>query len=91
MALQVIGRIAQGADANTMALQYMDTLRQVGSSPSTKFVLPMEMTGIAQAIAATLGGSARAGENGGNGANRGPDSPADDGQPNFLADLDVQK
>lgn len=86
MALQVISRIAQGTDPNTMALQYMDTLRQVGSSPSTKFVLPMEMTGIAQAIAATLAPRAD-----GNGHGPTPGAPADEGQPDFLADLDVQK
>ncbi|MCI0448076.1 SPFH/Band 7/PHB domain protein [bacterium] len=42
MALQKIFEIAQGIDANTMNLQYLDTLKNLGASPSTKFVFPME-------------------------------------------------
>ena len=53
-ALQAIGQAARGIDNNTMALQYMDMLEKVGSSPSTKFVLPMELTGIAQNIAGAI-------------------------------------
>jgi regulator of protease activity HflC (stomatin/prohibitin superfamily) len=39
---------------NTMALQYMDTLRDVGASPSTKFILPMEFTGLTQQFITSL-------------------------------------
>ena len=28
-----------------MRLQYLDALKQIGASPSTKLVLPMELTG----------------------------------------------
>jgi regulator of protease activity HflC (stomatin/prohibitin superfamily) len=38
--------VARGLDANTMKLQYLETLKQVGSSPSTKLVLPMELGGL---------------------------------------------
>jgi hypothetical protein len=29
-----------------MTLQYLDTLKQIGASPSTKFVVPAELTGL---------------------------------------------
>ena len=32
-------------DENTMQLQYLETLKQVGSSPSTKLVVPMDLLG----------------------------------------------
>ena len=47
-ALSAISQQARNVDGKTMALQYMDMLEKVGSSPATKFVLPMELTGMAQ-------------------------------------------
>lgn len=44
LALTKIYEAAQGLDANTMSLQYLETLKEIGSSPSTKFVLPMELS-----------------------------------------------
>jgi regulator of protease activity HflC (stomatin/prohibitin superfamily) len=44
MALSKIFEIAKTLDANTMSLQYLDTLKQIGSSPSTKFIFPMELS-----------------------------------------------
>lgn len=41
--LETILAVAKGLDKNTMLLQYLDTLKQVGSSPSTKLVVPMEL------------------------------------------------
>ncbi len=35
---------ARGIDSKTMSLQYFDILKQLGSSPSTKFIFPMEFT-----------------------------------------------
>jgi hypothetical protein len=29
-----------------MSLQYLEALKQIGSSPATKFVVPMELTGL---------------------------------------------
>lgn len=43
-ALDKIYNIAKGIDANTLGLQYLDTLKQIGSSSSSKFVFPMEFT-----------------------------------------------
>ena len=45
-ALNKVYEVAQNVDAKTMSLQYFDTLKQLGSSPSTKFIFPMEFTGI---------------------------------------------
>jgi regulator of protease activity HflC (stomatin/prohibitin superfamily) len=44
LALSKIFEVAQGLDANTMSLQYLDALKQIGASPSTKFVVPMELS-----------------------------------------------
>jgi regulator of protease activity HflC (stomatin/prohibitin superfamily) len=54
MALQAIYGEAKNVDEKTMALQYLETLRQLGSSPSTKFVLPMELTGLMQQVTNTI-------------------------------------
>ncbi len=43
-ALDKIYSDARGIDSKTMSLQYFDTLKQLGSSPSTKFISPMEFT-----------------------------------------------
>ena len=43
-ALSEIHGVAQGVDANTMTLQYVDALKELGSGDSTKFVLPLELT-----------------------------------------------
>ncbi len=45
-ALQRIYSVAQTIDPKTMTLQYFDTLRAMGTSPSTKFIFPMEFTGL---------------------------------------------
>jgi regulator of protease activity HflC (stomatin/prohibitin superfamily) len=46
--LEAIYEEARVVDEKTLLLQYLETLRQVGSSPSTKFVLPMEVTSLMQ-------------------------------------------
>jgi regulator of protease activity HflC (stomatin/prohibitin superfamily) len=43
-ALDKIYSIAQTIDSKTMTLQYFDTLKTIGSSPSTKYIFPMEFT-----------------------------------------------
>ncbi len=45
-ALQRIYVVAQNIDANTLSLQYFDTLKQLGASESTKFIFPMEFTNL---------------------------------------------
>lgn len=42
LALGKIFEIAKGIDANTMSLQYLETLKMLGTGPATKFVFPME-------------------------------------------------
>jgi regulator of protease activity HflC (stomatin/prohibitin superfamily) len=37
--------VGQGLDRNTMQLQYLETLKQVGTSSSTKIVVPMDLLG----------------------------------------------
>ena len=43
-ALTRIFQAATGIDEKTMALQYLDALKALGASPSTKFVIPTEFT-----------------------------------------------
>lgn len=43
-ALEAIQVEAKDLDQRTMMLQYFDTLRKVGENPSTKWILPMELT-----------------------------------------------
>jgi regulator of protease activity HflC (stomatin/prohibitin superfamily) len=50
LALTKIFEAAQNVDAKTMSLQYLDALKQIGQSPSTKFVIPMEFTNLLSGI-----------------------------------------
>ncbi|MCX5776856.1 MAG: SPFH/Band 7/PHB domain protein [Candidatus Firestonebacteria bacterium] len=43
-ALESIFGAAKSIDAKTMSLQYLDTLKALGASPSTKYIFPMEFT-----------------------------------------------
>jgi regulator of protease activity HflC (stomatin/prohibitin superfamily) len=43
-ALERIFQVASTVDAKTMSLQYFETLKSLGASPSTKFIFPMEFT-----------------------------------------------
>ena len=52
-ALQQIFQVAAKVDQKTMTLQYFETLKSMGASPSTKFIFPLEFT--------TLLGSLRGG------------------------------
>jgi regulator of protease activity HflC (stomatin/prohibitin superfamily) len=52
--LQEIDTRAKDLDSKTMALQYLDTLETVGSSMSTKFVLPMEMLSMLQSVIGSM-------------------------------------
>ena len=49
--LEALYQEAKDLDDKTMVLQYLDALRAVGTSPSTKFVLPMEITGLMNRLA----------------------------------------
>src|SRR5207247_1906926 len=64
-ALSKIFEVARGLDANTMSLQYLEALKQIGSSPSTKFVVPMELSNLLSSVTGLTGKSF---SNGGDGA-----------------------
>ena len=40
------------ADQKTMSLQYLDALKQIGAGPSSKIVVPMELSGLVAGIVA---------------------------------------
>ncbi|HEX9123571.1 MAG TPA: SPFH domain-containing protein [Actinomycetota bacterium] len=65
LALSKIFQVARGLDANTMSLQYLDALKQIGASASTKFVIPMEFSTLLSSMTGLTG---RAFGNGGGGA-----------------------
>ncbi|MEI6845474.1 MAG: SPFH domain-containing protein [Candidatus Firestonebacteria bacterium] len=45
-ALENIFAAAKSIDAKTMSLQYLETLKALGASPSTKYIFPMEFTSL---------------------------------------------
>ena len=52
-ALRRILEVAGDVDNTTMTLQYLETLKQIGSSPSTKFVVPVELTSLLAGVLGT--------------------------------------
>jgi regulator of protease activity HflC (stomatin/prohibitin superfamily) len=57
LALSKIFEVAKTLDANTMSLQYLDALKQIGASPSTKFVVPMELSNLLSSVTGLTGKS----------------------------------
>ncbi|MDE2990779.1 MAG: SPFH domain-containing protein [Chloroflexota bacterium] len=55
-ALERIFVIAQQVDPNTMSLQYLDTLKSLGASPSSKFIFPLEFTRMLGALGGKVSG-----------------------------------
>jgi regulator of protease activity HflC (stomatin/prohibitin superfamily) len=49
-ALEKIFSIAQTIDQKTMTLQYFETLKVMGQSPATKFIMPMEFTSMLESF-----------------------------------------
>jgi regulator of protease activity HflC (stomatin/prohibitin superfamily) len=47
-AMTRINAVASQADSRTMSLQYFETLKEMGTGPSTKFIFPMEFTSLLQ-------------------------------------------
>ncbi len=45
-ALNQIFGAAKGIDSKTMILQYLDALKAIGASPSTKYIFPLEFTNL---------------------------------------------
>jgi regulator of protease activity HflC (stomatin/prohibitin superfamily) len=64
LALTKIYEAARGVDAKTMSLQYLEALKQLGASPSTKFVIPMEFANLAAGISGLTGRSFTDGDGG---------------------------
>ncbi len=62
-ALERIYGAAHGIDQKTMALQYLEALKALGASPSTKFVLPVELTRLLEPMTGAIRGG-MAGESG---------------------------
>jgi regulator of protease activity HflC (stomatin/prohibitin superfamily) len=50
LALEQITRAARTIDQNTLLLQYLDTRKNLGTSASTKWILPAEVTGLAKEV-----------------------------------------
>jgi regulator of protease activity HflC (stomatin/prohibitin superfamily) len=61
--LQRIYETASGVDSNTMALQYLEMMKQLGAGESTKWIIPMDLSQIAGPMGVAIEGLA-----GGNGA-----------------------
>jgi regulator of protease activity HflC (stomatin/prohibitin superfamily) len=55
-ALEAIFNSAKAVDQKTMTLQYFDTLKSLGASPSTKYIFPMEFTSMLENF---IGGRAK--------------------------------
>ncbi|MCH8225270.1 MAG: SPFH/Band 7/PHB domain protein [Chloroflexi bacterium] len=61
-ALEKIYQVASTVDSKTMSLQYFETLKSLGASPSTKWIFPMEFTSM---LGNFLGGSSGSSQQGG--------------------------
>ena len=62
-ALDRIYQVANVVDAKTMSLQYFETLKSLGESPSTKFIFPMEFTSMLQPFLGLGGGNQQQNDN----------------------------
>ncbi len=50
VALDKIFSVAKTVDSKTMTLQYLDALKTIGTSPSTKYIFPLELTNMLKPI-----------------------------------------
>jgi regulator of protease activity HflC (stomatin/prohibitin superfamily) len=66
-ALNKIFEVASTVDEKTMRLQYLDALKQVGASPSSKIVVPMELSGLVATFTALAEAASTNGSNVGDG------------------------
>jgi regulator of protease activity HflC (stomatin/prohibitin superfamily) len=84
--LEKISTVGRGLDPTTMRLQYLETLKDVGTAPSTKIVVPMELGGLLSGILGQLPPqSSNAPENGHGELRPGPPATAPGG-PGELGD-----
>jgi regulator of protease activity HflC (stomatin/prohibitin superfamily) len=61
-ALDKIYQVASTVDSKTMSLQYFDTLKSLGESPSTKWIFPMEFTNMLSPFLGMATGNQRQGD-----------------------------
>jgi regulator of protease activity HflC (stomatin/prohibitin superfamily) len=66
LGLQRIFEVAARVDANTMALQYLETLKGLGEGASTKWIIPMDLASVAGPLASALTGTGQDGGRRGN-------------------------
>ncbi len=64
-ALERIYAAARTIDQKTMLLQYLDALKVIGASPSTKYIIPAEFTQMVGPLTAGLGAAIAAGSGSG--------------------------
>jgi len=57
LALERIFQAASQVDQKTMAIQYLEAFKALGQSPSTKYIIPLEMTQLADSFRVFLEGS----------------------------------
>ena len=76
LALSKINESASQADARTMQLQYLDALKQVGVSPSSKVVVPLEISGLVGAVTAVAEAASANGGSSDDGGKTPPPMPA---------------
>jgi regulator of protease activity HflC (stomatin/prohibitin superfamily) len=62
LALEKIFSAAKIVDSKTMMLQYFDTLKQMGASPSTKFIFPLEFVNLLKPLTGLAEQAAKAAE-----------------------------
>jgi regulator of protease activity HflC (stomatin/prohibitin superfamily) len=58
-ALTALFQSARSVDSNTMMLQYLEALKQIGASPSTKYIFPMEFTSLIKPLTTLANGNAK--------------------------------
>jgi regulator of protease activity HflC (stomatin/prohibitin superfamily) len=62
LALDKINEMANHADPRTITLQYLEALKALGASPSTKWIIPTEFAALAAPLAAFARGGGEDGE-----------------------------
>jgi regulator of protease activity HflC (stomatin/prohibitin superfamily) len=62
LALEKINEMANHADPRTITLQYLEALKALGASPSTKWIIPTEFAALAAPLAAFARGGGEDGE-----------------------------
>ncbi|MBA2489831.1 MAG: SPFH/Band 7/PHB domain protein [Chloroflexi bacterium] len=75
-ALERIFQAARTVDERTMTLQYLEALKALGASPSTKYILPLELTDLARRVGDYVDRGFSAASSMGTDTPRSPDSPS---------------